>query len=601
MIVYSIAAKNYGPFGTLQEMRLGPLATIIGQNDVGKSNILRALQVFFDKRKIEESDVHKRADSTDNVMIEVAFSALPERIELEDGVQTGFPDEMLVDSDGLLRIRKTYPRGNLTKVNITLINQDFEDEGFAGLPALKERDLNARCESVGIEVTRAGRGITNKSKRDALRAKARDERVVIMERELPLTTKDDLWKKIDLLLPEFILFETDTKLGVGETTFQSQFRAIIKTAAEQPEVVHARDDFTGGMRKALQSEVDKILVRLRHYTDALTDLTVKPNFSWDKAVTFDILGKDEYGIEESLDRRGSGMRRLMMVAFFQYLAERGHNGNADFVFAIEEPENCLHPGLQRELVASFRHLANEGYQVIVTSHSPVFAGASPIEDLALVVREAGAAKAIQKPALNLSDVAEQLGVEPSDQITSYHACVFVEGPTDIKFWRIIASKLKEGGHVHADFGDKQIGLVLCGGNTMKYWIDSRAMRRLNRRFGAVVDSDRKSRHDNIPGRKLKWKDECENQGGRFFILRKREIENYLHSRAIARSDRSPKAYDDFTDMKELFGENIYKLVDDMSCEEILEMDRYEENGAEHHELKEIVETFLALTDPRRER
>lgn len=597
MIVHSIAAKNYGPFGILEEVHLGPLGTIIGQNDVGKSNILRALQVFFDRRKIEESDVYKEADSADNVMIEVAFNALPERIELEDGVQTGFPDEMLVDPDGLLRIRKTYPRGNLTKVNITLMTQDFEDDDFAGLPALKERDLNTLCESVGIEVTKAGRGITNKSKRDALRAEARDKGGVIIERELSLTTKDDLWKKINLLFPEFILFETDTKLGVGETTFQSQFRPIIKTAAEQPEVVGARDDFTGGMRKALQTEVDKILVRLRHYTDALTSLTVKPNFSWDKAVTFDILGKDEYGIEESLDRRGSGMRRLMMVAFFQYLAERGHSADANFVFGIEEPENCLHPRLQRELVTSFRHLANEGYQVIVTSHSPVFAGASPIEDLALVVRETGAAKAIQKPDLNLSDVAEQLGVEPSDQITSYHACVFVEGPGDIMFWTTVASKLKEGGHVPADFGDKQIGLLLCGGETMKHWIDMRAMGRLNRRFGVVVDSDRKSPQDNIPGRKLRWKVECENQGGRFFILRKREIENYLHCRAILSSNRSPEAYDDFTDMKELFGENVYKVVDNMSCEEILEMDRYEENGAEHHELKEIVETLLALTDP----
>lgn len=31
----------------------------------------------------------------------------------------------------------------------------------------------------------------------------------------------------------------------------------------------------------------------------------------------------------------------------------------------------------------------EGYQIIISSHSPVFAGASPIEDMALVMREAG--------------------------------------------------------------------------------------------------------------------------------------------------------------------------------------------------------------------
>lgn len=285
-----------------------------------------------------------------------------------------------------------------------------------------------------------------------------------------------------------------------------------------------------------------------------------------------------------------------MVSFFQYLAERGRESGGDFVFAIEEPENCLHPRLQRELISSFRQLVDEGYQVIVTSHSPVFAGASPIEDLALVVREKGVARAIQTPNLNLSDVAEQLGVESSDQITGYNACIYVEGPSDIEFWKNVAIKLKEAGHVDADFNDKQIGFVLCGGENLKHWVNLRAMSRLNRHFGAVVDSDRKNQQHDVPGRKLNWKRKCEAQGGVFFILRKREIENYLHSNAITRSGRPSVSYDDFTDMKDIFGKNVFKVIRDMSCDEILEMDRYEEGDVEHHELKEIVQAFLALPD-----
>jgi len=593
--VHSICAKNYGPFGTLEKVILGPLATIIGQNDVGKSNILRALQLFFEGRKIETDDVHDGAPSDEDVMIEVAFTELPETIELEDGVETTCGDEMLLDSDGFLRIRKTYPRASLAKFSIALITRDFEDDRFAGLPALKEKDLNTLCSSVGIEATKSGRSITNQGKRSVLRSNAREKEIGVVERELALTTKDDLWKKITSLLPEFVMFETDTKLGVGETTFQSQFRPIVTTAAQQPEVVNARKDFTDAIGKALQGEVDKIFTRLKRHTNTLTGLTAKPEFTWDKAVTFDILGKDQDGVENSLDRRGSGMRRLMMVAFFQYLAERGREGKRDYVFAVEEPENCLHPGLQRELGVSFRVLAKEGYQVICSSHSPVFAGTSPVEDLALVVREAGVAKAVQVPDLDLSDVAEQLGVESSDQITGYHACVFVEGPGDIEFWKAVACKLKEGGHTDADFEDRKIGFVICGGDTLKHWINLRAMIRLNRRFGVVIDSDRESPHHNIPGRKLNWKTKCEEDGGVFFILRKREIENYLHPNAIDLSGRTPQPYDDFTDMKKLFGENVYKVVSDMSCDEILERDKYEENGTERHELKEILQDLLALS------
>jgi len=592
--IHSIRVHNYGPFAVLEEVRLGPLATIVGPNDVGKSNILRALQVFFEGQKIEEGDVYSGASSTDDVVIEVAFTSLPVKIELEDGVETTLQEEMLLDASGHLRIRKVYPRGSLTKFNISLVTQDFEDDRFAGLPILKEKDLNELCSSVGIEVTRSGRGVTNKGKREALRARAQDEGIQLVERELTLTTKDELWKRISSFLPEFVLFETDTKLGIGETSFQSQFRPIVKTAAEQPDVVDAKDAFTGVIGKALQDEIDKIFTRLQRHTDVFTGLAAKPEFSWDKAVTFQIFGKDQYGVENSLDRRGSGNRRLLMVAFFQYLAERERQTGGDFVFAVEEPENCLHPGLQRELVASFRQLADEGYQVIVTSHSPVFAGASPIEDLALVVRDTGVARAIQIPELDLSDVAEQLGVEPSDQITGYNACIFVEGPSDVEYWMAVAQKFKEAGLTDANFDDRRIGCVMCGGETLKHWIDLRAMGRLNRRFGAIVDSDRESPQHNIPGRKLNWKQKCEAQGGVFFILRKREIENYLHPDAIARSGRALIPYDEYTDMKALFGENIYKVIQDMSCDEILQMDRYEEDGIEHHELLEIVQAVLAL-------
>jgi hypothetical protein len=154
--------------------------------------------------------------------------------------------------------------------------------------------------------------------------------------------------------------------------------------------------------------------------------------------------------------------------------------------------------------------------------------------------------------------------------------------------------LRDRRHVDSDFDDKRIGFVLCGGETLKHWINLRAMDRLNRHFGAVVDSDRKSQQDNVPNRKLNWKQKCEAQGGLFFILRKREIENYLHSNAITQSGRTLVPYDDFTDMKDIFGENVFKVITNMSCEEILEMGRYEEDGVEHHELKEIVRAFLAL-------
>jgi len=579
----------------LKDVRLGQLATIVGKNDTGKSSILRAIQLFFEKRpKIDPTDIHDNAAPNEDVVIEIAFTSLPEKIEIEEGIETTFREEMLLDQNGHLRLRKTYPRDKLTNVEISLITQDFQDDFFAGLANLKENELNKRCKEAGIDVTKAGRGITNKSKREALRTKAKEREIKIGEYELKLSPKDELWKCIESLLPDFYLFESETKTDVSETSFQSPFRPIIKTAADQPDVTDARKEFAGAIERALQEEVDKIFERLKRHTDDIDALTVKPVFSWDKAVTLQIYGKDHHGVDKPLEKRGSGIRRLLMVAFFEYLAEKGEEKAANFIFGIEEPENDLHPGLQRELAQSFRQLADLGYQIIITSHSPVFVGASPIEDLTLIIRQKGIARAIQHPKLDIGKIAEELGVEPADQITSYKACVFVEGPDDIMFWRTVASKLKERGYIDADFDDKEIGFIPVGGSNIKYWIDIRAMKRLNRRFGVVVDSDRKSQTDGIPQRKLNWKNQCEVDGGIFFILRKRAIENYLHPNAIERSGRVLQQYDDFTDMKKLFGKNVIKVIRDMTPDEILEMDKYEENNIEHHELKEIIEALLNL-------
>ncbi len=595
MRIHSITIKNYRPFKLLKETTLSQLATIIGKNDAGKSSILRAIKLFFEDRpKIESEDIHDMANPDEDVIIEIAFTDIPETIQIEEEVETTFQEEMLLDQKGHLRIRKTYPRNDLTKVKISLITWDFQNERFAGLANLKESELNKRCQKEGINVTKAGRGITNKSKRENLRSKAKEKGISVGEYKLTLSPKDVLWKCIKSFLPDFQLFESETKTDVGETSFQSPFRPIIKMAAEQTDVADARSNFTDAIKEALQKEVNKIFERLKRHTSDIAALKVKPAFSWDKAVSIDILAKDNSGTEKSLEKRGSGTRRLLMVAFFQYLAEKRDENTSNFIFGIEEPENNLHPGLQRELTHSFRQLADIGYQIIITSHSPVFAGASSLEDLTLVVREKGIAKSIQHLELDTGKIAEELGVEPSDQITGYKVCVFVEGPDDITFWRAIASRLKEGGHIEADFEEKGIGFIPVGGSNLKYWIDLRALKRLSRRFGVVVDSDRKSQTDNIPQRKINWKTQCEQEGGAFFILRKREIENYLHHDAIQRSGRALQQYDHFTNMKKLFGENVIKVINDMTPKEILEMDKYEENDIEHHELKEIIETLLSL-------
>jgi len=601
MKIYSLSLNNFRSFSELNEIKFEDLSTIIGQNDVGKSNILLALQYFLEpKIKMKYDDIHRNGEQLNDISITVKFSNLPEKIELEEGVTTTFYEESLLGDDEHLIIKKVYPKNDPSKFETYIIINDFEGDEFNGLILKSETQLNRICQNNEIDYSQSGRGITNRDKRKKIRGYAINKGISKITTELKLDSKITLYKTLISIMPRFVLFESDTKLGVEETSFQNQFNPIIQAATESNTVTDIKSQFVEAIDSALQNEIKKIFIYFQQHTDTISELKPSLTYSWEKAISFDIIGKDKQGVESSLDKRGSGIRRLLMVAFFQYLTEKNFSGQGGYIFAIEEPENCLHPGLQRELINSLKKLTEGGSQIIITSHSPIFVGQSPVDGLSLIKREKGIAIAEQIIDYSTADdfiynIAEDLGVEPSDQITGYNACIFVEGPNDIDFLKWSALNLKKKSHIDFDFDDKNIGFIIMGGDNIKHWVNRRAMHRLNKRFGVMIDGDRKSKEQHIQQRKLDWKKNCEECGGLFYILRKRDIENYIHKNAISRSGRSYKDYDDFSDMKELFGDNVYKCFKDMPCEELLEMDKYIESGVEKHEIRDIITSLLSLS------
>ncbi|HEX5155857.1 MAG TPA: hypothetical protein VFW17_01455, partial [Ktedonobacterales bacterium] len=55
-------------------------------------------------------------------------------------------------------------------------------------------------------------------------------------------------------------------------------------------------------------------------------------------------------------------------------------------------------------------------------------------------------------------------------------------------------------------------------------------------------------------------------------------------------------YDDYSDMKQIYGRRVVETITQMTGDEILAMDCYEDGGRERHELCEIVGALLALAD-----
>jgi ribonuclease HI len=73
------------------------------------------------------------------------------------------------------------------------------------------------------------------------------------------------------------------------------------------------------------------------------------------------------------NKRGSGVKRLILINFFRAEAERRKIERyvPDVIYAIEEPETSQHPDHQRKLIKALIELSGLGStQVIITTHSP---------------------------------------------------------------------------------------------------------------------------------------------------------------------------------------------------------------------------------------
>lgn len=88
-----------------------------------------------------------------------------------------------------------------------------------------------------------------------------------------------------------------------------------------------------------------------------------------------------------INKRGSGVKRLVLISFFRAEAERrqAESNVPNVVYAIEEPETSQHPEHQRGLTDALIALsAAKHTQVILTTHSPEIVKRLKFENILLV-------------------------------------------------------------------------------------------------------------------------------------------------------------------------------------------------------------------------
>lgn len=130
------------------------------------------------------------------------------------------------------------------------------------------------------------------------------------------------------------------------------------------------------------------------------------------------------GTPTLLELKGDGVQSLAALALMRHSSESTAFGR-NLVIAIEEPESHLHPGAIHELRQVIRDLG-ERHQVVVTSHNPLFIDRSLLRNN-VIVKDSRA-----KPALSIHELRDALGVRASDNLRHAELVLIVEGEADVR-------------------------------------------------------------------------------------------------------------------------------------------------------------------------
>ncbi len=150
MKIKQLILENFRNFQNRSVVELDNLTVIVGRNDLGKSTILEALDIFINEGdavvKVDKDDACKRS-SSDEFSLGVVFSDYPNNVDLDEGNQTSLEDEYLLNKDGMLEINKHYKNGKCVGVYIRALHPTADNA--KDLLLKKQQDLKKIVEENG--------------------------------------------------------------------------------------------------------------------------------------------------------------------------------------------------------------------------------------------------------------------------------------------------------------------------------------------------------------------------------------------------------------------------------------------------------------------
>lgn len=376
MKIDSVIIKNFRGYEEATTIKFDDLTVLVGKNDAGKSTVLEALDIFFNESKgvvkIDKDDVNVNCRSCGDLetVITVIFTDLPEKIVLDATVETMLEDEYLLNSEGKLEISKKYNNGGTQKVWIKAnhpTNDICSDLLLKTNANLKKiiKDNEIECSNL----------TTNSIMRKSIwKYYEKELDLEIVEIDASKADAKQIWEKLYQYMPVYSLFQSDRSNTDSDSEVQDPLKEAVNLILKEPTIQKTLNEVSEEVQKKLHEVSERTLNKLKEVDEEIAGELNPVIPSTDKLKWNDVFKSVSISGDNDIpiNKRGSGVKRLVLMSFFRGEAERlsEEGGSTGIIYAVEEPETSQHTHNQRILIKAFKDMAElMGVQVLLTTHS----------------------------------------------------------------------------------------------------------------------------------------------------------------------------------------------------------------------------------------
>ena len=385
MKISSVKLQNFRSYKNEVEIKFDDFTAIIGKNDAGKSTVLEALDIFFndDGAKIinkEDINIENKNDNTE-IIISVCFTDLPNSIVIDEHVSTTLQDEYLLNGNQELEIIKKYSNAGKPKVYIRANHPT--NGNCAELLTKKNAELKKIVTDNNITV--ADNKI-NSLMRSAIWQHFSNE-LQIQNIEIDANKEDakNIWEKLKAYMPTYFLFKSDRENNDKDSEVQDPLKTAVVEILQNEEIKTELNKVAEQVKECISRVSAKTLEKLREIDENIAN-TLHPQINVEGLKWQDVFkGISIAGDSDiPINKRGSGVKRLILLSFFRAKAEQSVSDNANVIYAIEEPETSQHTKNQEILIKALKDLS-QNTQIIITTHSSVVVRNLQFDNLRIVV------------------------------------------------------------------------------------------------------------------------------------------------------------------------------------------------------------------------